>query len=65
MEPIRALSFHPAGEFLLVATSHPTLRLYNIETQQCYVCSVPTDQHRDTIMDVSFFIIFVLNFFRK
>ncbi|OZC11185.1 WD domain, G-beta repeat protein [Onchocerca flexuosa] len=54
VQPIRALSFHPAGEFLLVATTHPTLRLYNIETQQCYVCSVPTDQHRDTIMDVNY-----------
>uniref|UniRef100_A0A915AYT7 Cleavage stimulation factor 50 kDa subunit n=2 Tax=Ascarididae TaxID=6250 RepID=A0A915AYT7_PARUN len=54
VEPIRALSFHPGGEFLLVATNHPTLRLYNVETQQCYVCSVPTDQHRETIMDVNY-----------
>ncbi|VDM37766.1 unnamed protein product [Toxocara canis] len=54
VEPIRTLSFHPGGEFLLVASNHPTLRLYNVETQQCYVCSVPTDQHRDTVMDVNY-----------
>uniref|UniRef100_A0A0N5AHB6 Cleavage stimulation factor 50 kDa subunit n=1 Tax=Syphacia muris TaxID=451379 RepID=A0A0N5AHB6_9BILA len=54
VEPIFALSFHPGGEFLLVATKHPTLRLYNIETQQCYVCCVPSDQHRDTVTDVNY-----------
>ena len=57
VEPIFALSFHPGGEFLLVATKHPTLRLYNIETQQCYVCSIPTDQHRSTVTDVWLLII--------
>ncbi|CAB3404735.1 unnamed protein product [Caenorhabditis bovis] len=52
--PIRALSCHPGGEFLLVATDHPTLRLYNIETAQAFVCSHPDDQHRETVNDVHY-----------
>lgn len=51
--PVRALSFHPGGEFLLVCTDHPTIRLYNVETAQCFVCSAPGDQHKDVVMDVS------------
>ncbi|KAK6058193.1 WD domain, G-beta repeat protein [Cooperia oncophora] len=51
--PVRALSFHPGGEFLLVTTDHPTIRLYNVETAQCFVCSAPGDQHKDVVMDVS------------
>jgi len=54
VEPIRAISFHPAGEFILVGTNHRTIRLYNVETQQCYVCAVPTDQHRESVLDVNY-----------
>ncbi|PIO72481.1 WD domain, G-beta repeat protein [Teladorsagia circumcincta] len=52
--PVRALSFHPGGEFLLVTTDHPTIRLYNVETAQCFVCSAPGDQHKDVVMDVNY-----------
>ncbi|KAI1718378.1 cleavage stimulation factor subunit 1, dimerization domain-containing protein [Ditylenchus destructor] len=54
VEPIRALSIHPSGEFLLVGTKHPTLRLYNVETQQCFVSSMPKDQHTDSITDINY-----------
>lgn len=54
--PVRALSFHPGGEFLLVTTDHPTIRLYNVETAQCFVCSAPGDQHKDVVMDVCFLV---------
>uniref|UniRef100_A0A1I7XTD1 Cleavage stimulation factor 50 kDa subunit n=1 Tax=Heterorhabditis bacteriophora TaxID=37862 RepID=A0A1I7XTD1_HETBA len=52
--PIRAMSFHPGGEFLLVSTEHPTLRLYNVETAQCFVGAVPADQHKDVVYDVNY-----------
>jgi cleavage stimulation factor subunit 1 len=52
---VQALSFHPSGEYILAATTHPSLRLYNVETQQCFVSPMPRDQHTDSIMDVSSF----------
>ncbi len=45
-EQIRCISFHPNGDWILVATQHPTLRLYKVETSQCFVSSNPNDQHR-------------------
>jgi len=51
---VQALSFHPAGEYVLVGTKHPTLRLYNVETQQCYVSPVPADQHRASLAAVNY-----------
>ncbi|EDQ85616.1 uncharacterized protein MONBRDRAFT_34204 [Monosiga brevicollis MX1] len=33
---ITALEYHPTGAYLLVAAEHPTLRLYNTDTWQCY-----------------------------
>lgn len=54
VEPISAVSFHPSGEFFLCGTRHPTLRLYNADTQQCFVSSIPKDQHSDSITDVSY-----------
>lgn len=50
--PVQALSCHPGGEFLLVATTHPTIRLYNIETAQSYASANPSDQHLDSVTDV-------------
>ena len=51
-EQVRSLSFHPGGDWLLVATQHPTLRLYRIETSQCYVASNPGDQHMQPVTSV-------------
>lgn len=45
-EQIRSISFHPSGDWLLVATQHPTLRMYRVETSQCFVSSNPNDQHK-------------------
>mgnify|MGYP001810526119 CR=1 FL=1 len=45
-EQIRALSFHPSGDWLLVATQHPTIRLYRVETSQSFISSNPKDQHK-------------------
>jgi len=51
-EQIRCLSFHPNGDWLLVATQHPTLRLYRVETSQCFVSSNPNDQHKLPVTSV-------------
>lgn len=52
--PITCLSIHPSGEYVLAGTTHQTLRLYNMETQQCFVSSMPRDQHSAGITDVHY-----------
>lgn len=51
---LRSISFHPSGDFLLVGTQHPTLRLYDVNTFQCFVSCNPLDQHTDAICSVSY-----------
>ncbi|GAB6033095.1 hypothetical protein CHUAL_012708 [Chamberlinius hualienensis] len=53
-EAIRCLSFHPSGDYLLVGTQHSTLRLYDVQTGQCFVSSVPEDQHKGPITCVQY-----------
>ncbi|XP_072394272.1 cleavage stimulation factor subunit 1 [Diabrotica undecimpunctata] len=44
-ESVKALSFHPLGDHLIVATKHPVIRLYDMNTLHCFVCSFPKHQH--------------------
>lgn len=53
-EMLRSISFHPSGDYLLVGTQHPTLRLYDVSTFQCFVSCNPLDQHTDAICSVSY-----------
>lgn len=53
-EMVRCLSFHPSGDYLLVGTQHPTLRLYDANTGQCFVSSIPEDQHKAPLTAVKF-----------
>ncbi|XP_008194232.3 cleavage stimulation factor subunit 1 [Tribolium castaneum] len=48
-EPIRAMSFHPGGDHMIVATNHPVVRLYDVNTLQCYVCAFPSHQHTQSV----------------
>lgn len=48
-EHIEDLAFHPSGSHLLVAVRHPTLRLYDVNTTQCYTGSNPKHQHFDVV----------------
>jgi len=48
-EVVRALAFHPSGDYLVVGTQHPTIRLYDVNTGQCFVSSIPEDQHKGPI----------------
>ncbi|CAJ0581475.1 unnamed protein product, partial [Mesorhabditis spiculigera] len=52
--PIRSISMHPGGDYLLVTTDQPTIRLYNINTQQCFVSALASDQHKDSVVDVNY-----------
>ncbi|XP_044728718.1 cleavage stimulation factor subunit 1 [Chrysoperla carnea] len=54
VEAIRCLAFHPAGEHILVGTSHPVLRLYDVNTSQCFVCSIPSHQHTAAINSIKY-----------
>jgi cleavage stimulation factor subunit 1 len=51
-EPVRCINFHPNGDWILVATHHPTLRLYRVETSQCFVSNNPNDQHKLPVTSV-------------
>nr|CAI5862087.1 unnamed protein product [Callosobruchus analis] len=48
-EHIKAFSFHPGGDHLLVATQHPVIRLYDMNTIQCFVCAFPQHQHTQAV----------------
>ncbi|CAE1310649.1 CSTF1 [Acanthosepion pharaonis] len=50
--PVRCLSFHPSGDYILVGTQHPVLRLYDVNTFQCFVSGNPADQHVGPITSV-------------
>lgn len=54
VEAVRDISIHPSGDFLLVATDHPTVRLYDLNTLQCFVSSNPEDQHLGPLTSVSY-----------
>lgn len=52
--PIRCFKFHPSGNFMLVACQQPTLRLYDINTCQCFVSCNPLDQHTEAITSIDY-----------
>jgi WD40 repeat protein len=51
-DQIRCMSFHPTGDYLVVGTSHSVIRLYDIMTSQCFVCSIPSHQHTAGVTSV-------------
>lgn len=54
VEAVRDISIHPSGDFLLVATDHPTVRLYDINTFQCYISPNAEDQHLAPLTSVEY-----------
>lgn len=46
---VRCLAFHPTGDYLVVGTDHNVLRVYDINTAQCFVSAVPTQQHTSSV----------------
>ncbi|GAB0088919.1 cleavage stimulation factor subunit 1 [Sergentomyia squamirostris] len=53
-EPVRCLSFHPSGDFLVVGTDHQVLRVYDVATSQCFVSAIPSQQHRAGVSCVKY-----------
>ena len=48
-EHVEDIAFHPSGSHLLVGVRHPVVRLYDVNTTQCFTGSVPKHQHFDVI----------------
>ncbi|KAB7493612.1 Cleavage stimulation factor subunit 1, partial [Armadillidium nasatum] len=53
-EPVTSLSIHPTGDYIAVGTEGPIIRIYNINTCQCYVCPYPKEHHTDSVTSVKF-----------
>ncbi|CAG0883135.1 unnamed protein product [Darwinula stevensoni] len=53
-DQVRCISFHPSGDYLLAATNHPVIRLYDVNTGQCYVCSIPAHQHKGAVLFIKY-----------
>ncbi|CAD5123772.1 DgyrCDS12082 [Dimorphilus gyrociliatus] len=51
---VKSISLHPSGDYMLAGTEHPTIRLYDATTFQCYSTSSALDQHRGPITEVKF-----------
>lgn len=43
--PVKCVSFHPLGNFIIAATTHPVIRMYDVTTGCCFVCPNPRHQH--------------------
>ncbi|XP_060858317.1 cleavage stimulation factor subunit 1-like [Metopolophium dirhodum] len=54
VEPITCLSFHPDGNYMVMGTNSPIIRFYDINTVQCYVCSIPSHQHTGPITSIKY-----------
>lgn len=56
VSPVTCVHPHACGDFVLVGTQHPVVRLYDISTQQCFTSYHQTtsvvSQHRATVTDI-------------
>ena len=51
---VRCVAVHPSGDFLLAATDHPVLRLYDLHTLQAFTSCDPKAQHTDAVRAVAY-----------
>ena len=42
------------GDFILVGTNHPVIRLYDVETFQCFVGNQAADQHKSSVSCIAY-----------
>ncbi|KAL5238932.1 hypothetical protein ACI65C_006342 [Semiaphis heraclei] len=54
LEPITCLSFHPVGDHMVMGTNSPVIKLYDINTVQCYVSAIPNHQHTGPVTSLKF-----------
>jgi cleavage stimulation factor subunit 1 len=59
------MAFHPTGDYLVVGTNQPVVRLYDTNTAQCYVCSFPSQYHTNAITSLKYLLIGRKHFLNK
>ena len=52
VSPVNVVTPHPCGDFVLVGTQHPVVRLYDVNTQQCFSSYHQNVQHGGPITDI-------------
>ncbi len=52
--PVKSVSFHPSGDFVLAGTDHFMIRVYDVNTMQPYVSTQVDDQHLGGITQVRY-----------
>ncbi|CAL4061686.1 unnamed protein product, partial [Meganyctiphanes norvegica] len=48
-EQVTSVSCHPSGDYVCVGTEGPVVRVYDLNTCQCYVCPYPREHHTGSI----------------
>ncbi len=51
---VRSVHFHPSGDFLLAGTDFHMIKLYDVNTLQCYVSGKPQENHTAPINQVRY-----------
>lgn len=51
---MRCLSFHPTGDFMVVGTDHEVIRIYDINTSQCFVSAIASQQHQSSVTAIKY-----------
>jgi cleavage stimulation factor subunit 1 len=51
---IRSISFHPSGDYIVAGTDNPLIRLYDINTLQCYVSPNGESNHLGPINQIRY-----------
>ncbi|TMW52682.1 hypothetical protein DOY81_002205 [Sarcophaga bullata] len=53
-EPVTCLSFHPTGDYMAIGTEHSLLRVYDVQTGQCFVSAIASQHHSGSITCVKY-----------
>lgn len=52
--PVKSISFHPSGEFIISGTDHHAVRMFDIQTMKVYIPPSAADQHQGPITKVRY-----------
>jgi len=50
--PITCIAFHPSGDYLVAGSVSPVLRVYDVNTAQCFISAIPSHHHTKPINSV-------------
>jgi cleavage stimulation factor subunit 1 len=51
---IHSICFHPSGDYILAGTDNETIRLYDVNTLQCFSAKNPLDHHSNVVKQVRY-----------